>query len=565
MTTEWDEEVDLLVFGSGAGGLAAAAVAAAEGLSVLVCEKTDRLGGTTATSGGSIWVPGSTQSRATASPSDIDSARVYLDAVVGTFGDPALREVFLRTGAEALDYFEARTALKFKANDPYPDYRPDWPGGATGGRALTAMEIDGRELGADFGLVRPPIPEFMLFGGMMFARSEIKSMIRPWKSWSAFRISARNVGSYLMQRLTHRRGTRLLLGNAMIARLLLSLRRAGGDVRINAALADLVGDGTRIRGAVVDTPRGRTRIGARRGVVLATGGVSSSPAWRERLMAGTSIEESLTFEGATGDGVDAASRIGAGINTNHASPFFWMPASVLRRRNGSRTVFPHIRDRPKPGLIAVNRDGRRFVNEASSYQDFCAAMIASADNNPAYLVCDRRFLHNFGIGMIYPIWQVLSRFRRLGYLKSAPTLDGLAAEIGVDPAGLADAVALHNRDAADGRDSAFGKGTTALNRFNGDPDTRPNPCMAPIDRAPYFAVEVRPSPIGASVGLRTDGDARVLAEDGKVIPGLYACGNDMSSIMGGEYPGPGITLGPAIVFAYRAARHAAGAPPTPGE
>ena len=560
MRNDWDREIDLLVIGGGGAGLATAVVGAREGLSVLVCEKSDMLGGTTATSGAAVWIPGSTQSKATAAPSDIESARVYLDGEVGDHGDPGLREVFLQTGAEALDYFEARTDVKFKANNPYPDYHPDRPGGARGGRALTALEIDGRLLGKDLALVRPPIPEFMLLGGMMFARSEIKYLIRPWASLKAFSLSARSVLGYLAQRLRYPRGTRLLLGNALIARLVLSLRKAGGEIAINAPLRQLMRSEGGVEGAIVELDGKPVRIRARRGVVLATGGFASSPQWREKALPQAEIKSVLTFAGANGEGIDAALAAGADLNANHVSPFFWMPASIMNWSHNRRAVFPHIRDRPKPGLIAVDQTGSRFVNEANSYQDFVSAMLdhPSGPITTAYLICDRDFLHHYGLGVVYPIWQIVSFFTKRGYLTSGATLRELAGKIGVDPDGLQASVSQHNEDALSGLDTAFGKGTTALNRFNGDADNKPNPCLKPIAKGPFFALPVHPTPIGTSMGLRTNADAQVIGTDGAVIERLYAVGNDMSSIMGGTYPGPGITLGPAMVFAYRAGRHAAG-------
>lgn len=549
-----------MVFGSGAAGMATAVVSALEGLTVLLCEKSDKLGGTTATSGGAIWVPGTTQSRHSGAPSDIESARIYLDGEVGDYGDPVLREVFLQTGAEALDYFEAWTEVKLKADNPYPDYHPERPGGATGGRTLRAPEFDGRLLGEDFRLVRPPIDEFMVLGGMMFARAEIKHLIRPWASRKSLALAVKSVLSYGLQRLRYPRGTRLLLGNALIARLLFSLRKAGAAIAVNAKLVSIIGSDRQVEGAIVERDGRSVRIRARRGVVLATGGFAASQKWRRQMLPDTDLPDSLAFAGARGEGIEAAMAVGADLNTNHITPFFWMPASIMQWSAKRRTVFPHIRDRPKPGLIAVNAAGKRFVNEANSYQDFVTAMLATNKTEPsipAYLICDRTFVQDYGLGVVYPVWHLLAFFTRRGYLRTAPTLDDLARKIGVDPAGLAASVARHNRDAKTGFDTAFGKGSTALNRYNGDAGNAPNPCLKPIAKPPFIALPVYPAPIGTSLGLRTDKDAQVLASDGSVIKGLYAVGNDMSSIMGGFYPGPGITLGPAMVFAYRAGRHAA--------
>ena len=303
------------------------------------------------------------------------------------------------------------------------------------------------------------------------------------------------------------------------------------------------------------------RIRALRGVVLATGGPASSAAWRTRLMPDRELPWSLAFDGNTGDGISAALGSGAVLDQRHASPFFWMPASQLERPGKPPIIYPHIRDRPKPGLIAVLDNGKRFVNEGNSYHDFVTALFAACTGErapQAWLVCDRRFVHDFGLGVVHPVWQHLPYFERLGYLKRAGTILELARSIGVDPQALETTVQRYNDDARAGRDSEYGKGDYALNRYNGDPDTSPNRCLRPIETAPFFAVKVVPAPIGSSVGLKTDSDARVLTSHGMPIEGLYACGNDMSSVMGGYYPGPGITLGPALVFAYRAARHAAG-------
>jgi hypothetical protein len=237
-----------------------------------------------------------------------------------------------------------------------------------------------------------------------------------------------------------------------------------------------------------------------------------------------------------------------------------MPASVIRWDEQRAATYPHIRDRPKPGLIAVNAAGERFVNEGASYHDFVMAMQRTHKTTPAipaYLVCDRSFVHDYGIGVIHPVWQFLPSFLRRGYLTSAPTLAGLAGKIGVDARGLERSVAQHNAAAEAGVDKAFNKGSFPLARYNGDPANKPNPCLRPIATPPFFALPVYPAPIGSSAGVRADGDARVLDASGNVVERLYAVGNDMSSIMRGTYPGPGITLGPAIVFAWRAAMHIA--------
>lgn len=558
--TRFDEEVDWLVLGSGAAGLCAALVGRLEGLNVLLCEKTPLIGGTTATSGGTIWIPGSHQSQLTPTPDDLDSARRYLEGELGNDGASELREALLSSGPAMLDYLDSKTEVRFKANSPYPDYHAERPGGAQGGRALSPLPFDGRLLGADFAMLRPPRNEFMVLGGMMVGRDEIRHLIRPWRSLQSLRIAARIVGRYARDRLSYRRGTRLLLGNALVGRLLYSYRTLGGRVALNTALQGLWVEGGRVLGATVQADSGVRRIRARCGVVLATGGPSSSASWRERLLPGRDLPWSLAFDGNTGDGLDAGLAIGAVLDTRHDSPFFWMPASRLDRSGLPPVIYPHIRDRPKPGLIAVRDDGKRFVNEGNSYHDFVSALFAASPDSRtphAWLICDRAFVRDFGLGVIHPVWQHLPSFERTGYLVSAATLESLAGKTGIDARALRSTVMHYNDDAKAGRDRAFGKGELALNRYNGDPDTAPNRCLRPIEAAPFYAVRVIPAPIGSSVGLLSDADGRVLDDSRVPIEGLYACGNDMSSVMGGHYPGPGITLGPAMVFAYRAARHAA--------
>ena len=558
--TRSDEDVDWLVFGSGAAGLCAALVGRLEGLDVLLCEKTPLIGGTTATSGGTIWIPGSHQSQLTPTPDNLDSARRYLEGELGNDGASELREALLSSGPAMLDYLESKTEVRFKANSPYPDYHAERPGGAQGGRALSPLPFDGRLLGADFAMLRPPRDEFMVLGGMMVGRDEIRHLIRPWRSLQSLRTAARIVGRYARDRLSYRRGTRLLLGNALVGRLLYSYRNLSGRVALNTALQDLWVEDGRVLGATVQAGSGVRRVHARRGVVLATGGPSSSASWRARLLPGRDLPWSLAFDGNTGDGLDAGLAIGAVLDTRHDSPFFWMPASRLDRSGLPPVIYPHIRDRPKPGLIAVRDDGKRFVNEGNSYHDFVSALFtASPDSRTphAWLICDRAFVRDFGLGVIHPVWQHLPAFERAGYLVSAATLEALAGKTGIDTQALRWTVMQYNEDAKAGRDRAFGKGDLALNRYNGDPDTAPNRCLRPIEAAPFYAVRVVPAPIGSSVGLLADADGRVLDGRRIAIEGLYACGNDMSSVMGGHYPGPGITLGPAMVFAYRAARHAA--------
>jgi len=558
------ETVDLLVIGAGAGGMAAALTAAVEGLNVLVCEKADQLGGTTATSAGTIWIPGSTHSARAGVPDTVERARSYLDSVIGQREDRTLhglREAFLTSAADAIDYLEQHGDVAFAAAAMHPDYLSNHAGAALGGRALNAMPFDGRLLGRDFKRIRPARPELTVLGGMMVSKADIPALLKPLASVS----NARHVAGLLIRhasdRLRHRRGTRLVMGNALVARLFSSLRKHSVPIRFGTGLVELTLRDGRVTGAVVEDATGRRPITARHGVVLATGGVGWNAALRRRLFPAAAAQHSLAPTTTTGDGMMAAEQAGALPASGPGTGGLWMPVSQTTGRNGEPVLFPHIiLDRAKPGLLAVNHTGRRFTNEADSYHAFVEAMLATGctPERPAYLVCDRAFIRDYGIGFIHPGTRRVGRFVRSGYLIEAQDVDVLAAQIGVDATALGETLAAYNRDAITGTDEAFGRGSSDLNRFNGDPANQPNPCMRPISAGPLYAVAVWPADLASSSGLRIDTDARVLRSDGEVLPGLYACGNDATSIFEGTYPGPGTTLGPALVFGWRAAMHAAG-------
>ncbi|HVX98663.1 MAG TPA: FAD-binding protein [Pseudorhodoplanes sp.] len=563
-TPHWDHEVDLLVFGAGMGGMSAALVGAHEGLRVLLCEKTGQVGGTTATSAGTLWIPG-TGLEGAAAEDDIAQAAIYLDAETGNRGDGAMRAAFLQSGREALEYLQRHTEVKLRPVSPHPDYHPATPGWSMKGRAVAPLPFDGRRLGRDFALVRPPIEPFMVLGGLMIGRDDIPHFLDPFGSRRSFLHVARILLRHFADRLTRGRGARLLMGNALVARLLFSLRTKGVPIWLNCRLIELVGDGSRVDGAVVELGHERLRVRASRGVMLATGGFATSEALRKEWFKSLPVRHTMGFWGNSGDGISAARAIGASAGDGEQGPAFWFPSSILHEK-GKETIFPHIvLDRAKPGLIAVNSAGTRFVNEADSYHDFVEAMFrahATVPSIPAHLICDRSFIRDYGIGLVHPASPdaAIRRFVRAGYLKQGATLAELAAKIGVPADRFERTVAEHNRFAESGVDEAFGKGSNPLNRHNGDPANKPNPCLRPIAQPPFFSVAVYPADLGTSTGLRTDIDARVLTAQDTPIAGLYACGNDMNSIMAGAYPGPGTTLGPALVFAYRAVMHMRGGP-----
>jgi succinate dehydrogenase/fumarate reductase flavoprotein subunit len=558
-----EREVDLLIAGAGPAGMTAALVASLQGLKVLLCEKSGQVGGTGATSAGTLWIPGNHQSRKAGFDDSAEKAQDYLDALIGGPVNRDLRTAYLQTGPVAIDYLEDNSDVKFVPAGRHPDYSSNMKGAAVSGRAIAPQPFDGRLLGKDFARLRPPIREFMVFGGMMVGKADIAPLVGRFRSIANFRHAAKLFARYLADRVRYPRGTRLVMGNALVGRLYLSLKKRGVEILFDAPIADVVYENGRVLAAKVEIAGEQTYVKTRKGVVFATGGYAHNRRFREAFMPAPVPMHSLSSEFNAGDGLAIGERLGARIAPEeHGQSGLWTPVSVTLRDDGSKGLFPHLMlDRAKPGVIAVNKAGQRFVNEAVSYHDFVLAMFeanARVPSIPCYLICDAAFIETYGLGIVYPGMRDLSGPLKSGYLKRGETLDELGARIGVDASELRATVTRYNAFAATGVDVDFGKGETELNRFNGDESHRPNPCIGPIARAPFYAVKLWPAEIAVSTGLSTDADARVLDRDRRVIEGLYACGNDMASPMSGAYPGPGTTLGPGMVFAYRAAMHAAG-------
>jgi len=550
---------DAIVIGAGAGGLAAACVAAAEGMRTLLLEKTPVVGGTTAYSGGMVWIPANPKMPAAGIADTVADARRYLDQAAPPTRDTAAREAFLTRGPEALEYLEAHTSLRMRPVTNYPDYYPDLPGARLGGRVLEPEDFDGRALGRAFGLLRWPLREFMLFDGMMVARPDLPHFRGVFRSPRSAARVLKLVGEYAWQRLFAARGTRLVLGNALVAHLLKSALDLKVELRVGVPAVRLQVRHGAVHGVSVDSGRKRPEsIAARAGVVLATGGFSHDASRRSAMLPATVSGHSPVCRADTGDGIRFGLAAGGRIGDHNTQNAFWAPMSHYRRADGTECVFPHtVVDRGKPGIVAVNAAGERFTSEAVPYHEFVLAMFRANETSPtipAFLLCDRKSLWQYGLGAVRPFSVSLEGHIASGYLVRGNTLADLATRLGVDAAGLARTVATYNDDARRGVDSKFGLGDNAYQRYLGDAQNRPNPCMRPIESPPFYGIRLVPSDLGTVAGLVTDGDARVLDAEGRPIPNLYACGNDMNSIMDGAYPGPGITLGPALVFGYIAAR-----------
>ncbi|WP_102227122.1 FAD-dependent oxidoreductase [Acidimangrovimonas sediminis] len=566
-TASEDWTCDLLVVGSGAGGLSTAVTAAWLGLDVLVVEKERHFGGTTAWSGGWMWIPRNPLAIAAGIEEDPAEPLAYLRGELGEGFDPALVGRFLQQGPRMVSFFRDHTSLDFVDGNAVPDFHAEAPGGRRGGRSLCAAPFDGRKMGARVHDLRPPLAEIAPFGMNIASGRDIAQFLNATRKPGAFVHVARRMLRHFADLARHGRGMHLVNGNALVARLLKSADDLGVRLAHSAPVSALeIDDAGRVTGATIVHDGRPIRIAARSGVVLAAGGFPHDTARKARLFAhapGGTEHHSAAPLANTGDGLRLGERAGGAVRRDLANAGAWAPVSLPPRRGGGNGRYPHLLERAKPGLIMVRRTGRRFTDEADSYHDVMQALFAATppgERAEAWLICDRRFLRRYGLGRVRPRPFPTGPWLRNGYLFRGRTPEALARAAGIDPWGLAETLARYNPEAAEGRDPEFHRGESAYNRIQGDPNHGPNPCVAPITRAPFYAVKIVPGSLGTFAGLRTDADARVLGPDGAPVAGLFAAGNDMSSMMAGRYPAGGITLGPAMTFGYVAAHAAAGVP-----
>ena len=558
-------ETDLLVVGSGAAGFSAALTASHAGLSVLMVEKEPQFGGTTAYSAGVIWIPGNRHGKALGIPDSKEDALTYLQHEAGNRLNLELANAFLDNCNPAVEFIENNTYVRYEAVPIWADYHPTKPGAAQGGRSLLPLPFDGRRLGRRFAELRAPLRTMMAFGGMMLGRNDLPHVFRMTRSARSALHVAGMTTRYAYDRLSHARGTRLTNGNALIAALALSAQERGIDLWLDSPVVELVQRDDAVVGATVQRDGQRQEIRARRGVVLACGGFPADDALKGRYYGHVReghMHRSAPPPGNRGDGIRLGQSAGGAMAEDVVYPAAWVPVSLVPQPDGSTLPFPHFYERGKPGYIAVDASARRFANESASYHDFVPAMVEACRGRAetsCWLLCDHRAIRRYGMGAIGPAPLPLGPHLRNGYLVKAASWPDLAAKIGLEAGALQATIQRFNANAARGEDPDFGKGTDAYHRFNGDPTHKPNPCLAPLEQGPFYAMKMIPGDIGTFLGLRVDGHARVLDSAGKPIQGLYAAGNDMTSVMGGTYPGAGITIGPALTFGYIAARHAASA------
>lgn len=562
-------EYDVVILGAGAAGMAAAIYAALDGAKVLLVERTEYVGGTTALSGGTTWVP-LTRFEQDASihakdPDSYQKVSAFLDRAVGEHSPAHMREAFLKAGPEAIHRLVDNSEVKFRVCAFHPDYMADLEGAVTCGRALEPLPYITRHLGEYLSLLRPPIEEFTVLGGMMINREDIGHLLKRFQTLESFLYTVRLGLRYIQDRIRYGQTARSVMGHALIARMLTSLLNLKVDICLNTEASAIkpLGNGvnrvTLTSGAVSEKDRQEKDVLVKGGVILAGGGFGRDPQKRAAFYPQGMPEYSPTAPGCTGSAHRLAEGLGAWYGNKEDQPAFWAPCSIRTRADGSTAVFPHfVFDRAKPGIMSVDQDGNRFVNESQSYHEYGKAQLASQGKaNPAWIIADARAIARYGLGMVRLGGDPVAPYLKDGYLIRAETLDELAQKLAVNPANLKAAVARMNEAARSGIDTQFHRGTTFYQRANGDPlHTGPNPNLGELATAPYYAVRLYPADIGSSKGLMGDQNAQLVRADNTSIEGVYACGNDLNSIMGGKYPGPGITIGPGIVFGYLAARHA---------
>lgn len=551
-------QYDVVVLGSGAAGMAAALFASLAGSKVLLVERTEYVGGTTALSGGTTWVPLTRYLADTNTQDSFDKVMNFLDAAVGEHAPRAMRAAFLKSGAEAIHTLVDNTKVAFRACAYHPDYLADLEGATVNGRALEPLPYNAGHLGANLKLLRPPIPEFTVLGGMMVNREDINNLLQRFKTPKSFLYTLKLVGRYYRDKLLYGQTARSVMGHALIARMLDSVLERGIDLTVSTEVTELKPNSDGSVQLTLKQNGVQKQFQAKGGVILASGGFGRDLNKRKTIYPHGTPNFSPAALGHTGELHQQVMSLGACYGTADDQPAFWAPVSTRKRADGSLAVFPHfVFDRSKPGTVCIDQTGKRFINESRSYHEFGKVMLeGGATTNPVWIICDADALQKYGLGMVRLGGDNPRPYLADGYLIAGNTLDELAQKLQMPAENLKASIAQMNEAADSGVDTLFKRGSTVYQRANGDANHQPNPTLGAIKTAPFYAVQLHPADIGTARGLQADTSARLLREDGSVIDGLYACGNDLNSIMGGTYPGPGITIGPGIVFGYIAAQHA---------
>ena len=563
MFDKFDHTVDVLVVGSGGGGMTAALAADAFGLDTLIVEKSPCFGGSTALSGGGIWVPGAPAQRKAGYVPDPDGVVQYLRRITGGLVSDARLRQYVETAPQMMEFLEKLSPwFEFVWKPGYADYYPELPGGSEQGSTINVPAIDLRKLGDDEQHLLQPLA--LAPKGIWFAPKDLRLFYQVRQNWRGKAVLVKLIWRMFRARVF---GDRMAaIGQSLAARMRLALKQRDVPLWLSSPMTELTTDvdGT-LTGAVVERDGRQLRIGARHGVILAAGGFDHDIQWRRQHLPVLEKDWSFGNPAAMGDAIRAGQKVGG--STDLLDEAWWFPAICWP---DGRLQFM-LNERMMPSQFVVNGDGKRFINEAAPYMDFAHAMIdgqnAGVTHIPCWLITDIRSFHRYVVAGHLPIpkipfapvptgQKVPRAWLESGVVHEGSSFEELATKIGVPPAQLRQTAERFNELARSGHDDDFNRGESAYDNYYGDP-TLPNPNLHPLGNPPYYAFQIILGDLGTSGGLRTDEHARVLrAEDG-VIEGLYAVGNTSAAVMGRSYAGAGATIGPAMTFGYVAAKHIA--------
>ncbi|MDT4923716.1 MAG: 3-oxosteroid 1-dehydrogenase [Pseudonocardiales bacterium] len=550
-----DEEYDVVVVGSGAAGMAAALTAQRNGLRAVVVEKASNFGGSTARSGGGVWIPNNEVLRRDGVDDTPEAARTYLHSIVGDVVPAERIDTYLERGPEALSFLLANSPLRMQWVPEYSDYYPEAPGGRVGGRSVEPKPFDLKKLGAQRTHLEPDYGKAPLNVTVTQAdfRWATLMMRTPRGVLRVLRIGLRWTWAMLTRK------DLAVRGQAFSAALRVGLMQAGVPVLLDTALEDLHVEDDVVAGVIVTSNGQQRLLRATHGVVLGCGGFERNAALRQQYQrAPIGADWTVGAAANTGDGILAGERLGAALDLMDDA--WWGPSIPL-------TGGPWfcLAERTLPGGIMVNERGERFMNEAMPYVEAVHKMYGGeygrgagpGENIPCWMIIDQRYRNRYVFAGVPPRRPFPGRWYKAGVVVRAGTVAELAGKIGLPADALSSTVERFNGFVRDGKDADFGRGDSGYDRYYGDPTVKPNPCLSPIDQGPYYAITMMPGDLGTKGGLRTDVHGRVLRKDGSVIDGLYAAGNVSGTVMGHTYAGPGATIGPALTFGYLAALHIA--------
>lgn len=577
--TEWNYTTDILVVGSGGGGMAAALISKDLGCDTLIIEKGEYYGGSTAISGGAIWVPDNHIMKREGIKDSLEEGLNYLKSITRGRVEEDRLKAYVHTAHEMVKYLEDNSHVKFKTIAGYSDYYTDAEGARPeGGRTIEPEKFSLWKLPEqDRKTIRALCAQAIFFGKILIDATEGRRLAGT--SLSARLMVMRMLISFFLNPVRFMSGidSRLTLGNALIAGLRRSLCDRDIPLWLNTPAVRLISENGRIVGLEAKKEGKAIFIQAKKGVILAAGGFEKNQAMREKYQEPPfSADWSAGNPDNKGDAINMGLDIGAAIDLMGES--WWMPMTLipgdtmpwyakntwwdkLSKEPGSKLQWFNMIDRCMPRCIIVNSSGRRFTNEAEPYLDFINNLRSchweNAEAVPSWMIVDQKYYRTYPLGPVMPNFPI-KKYIKNGFIKTGKTLEELAKQCGIDSEGLVDEVRKYNTYAKNGKDPDFHKGEKFLDRYYSDPKVKPNSCMGPIEKPPFYAMRVYPGDIGTKGGLKTDADARVLKEDGATIEGLYATGNCAASVMGDTYPGAGGTIAPSMVFGWRAAKHAAG-------